>query len=102
MLRTIWRFRAKVNKKNDFQLVYGWKGNSTKLFGRSPEYQGTILLQDVGDHLIFIVIDRWAERNSFANFREKFASEYKPRRRVQRTHGRRDLPRSGFSEIEVV
>lgn len=76
MLRIVWRFRAKANKKKDFQHVYGWKGAWAKLFGRSPEYQGTILLQDVTDPLRFIVIDRWAERDSFARFREQFGSEY--------------------------
>ena len=27
--------------------IYGWKGASAKLSGRFPEYQGTILVQDV-------------------------------------------------------
>jgi hypothetical protein len=76
MLRIIWQFRAKASKKNDFERVYGWKGTWAKLFGRFPEYQGTILLQDVTDPLMFVVIDRWAERDSFTRFREQFASEY--------------------------
>ena len=49
MLRIIWRFRTKEKRVDEFRNVYGWKGKWAKLFGRSPEYQGTILLQDVSD-----------------------------------------------------
>ena len=65
MLRIIWRFRAKAKRVDEFRNVYGWKGRWAKLFGRSPEYQGTILLQDISDPLVFIVIDRWASADSF-------------------------------------
>jgi hypothetical protein len=76
MLRVIWRFRAKPNKSEEFQLIYSWKGQWAKLFGKSAEYQGTIMLQDLSDPLVFIVIDRWASQDSFVRFREKFESEY--------------------------
>ncbi len=76
MLRIIWQFRAKPNRSDDFRRVYSWKGQWAKLFGRSPEYQGTILLQDISDSLLFIVIDRWASKDSFTRFREKFGVEY--------------------------
>jgi quinol monooxygenase YgiN len=76
MLRIIWRFRAKPNKSDEFLLVYSWKGQWAKLFGRSVEYQGTILLQDISDPLLFIVIDRWASKDSFTRFREQFGPDY--------------------------
>ena len=76
MLRIIWRFRAKPKKADEFQRVYSWKGLWAKLFGMSPEYQGTILLQDDSDPLVFVVIDRWASRDSFSRFREQFGPEY--------------------------
>ena len=76
MLRIIWRFRAKPNKSDDFQRIYSWKGRWAKLFGRSAEYQGTILLQDVSDPLVFVVIDRWASQDSFTRFRQQFGPDY--------------------------
>ena len=76
MLRVIWRFRAKPNKADEFQRIYSWKGQWAKLFGKSAEYQGTIMLQDLSDPFVFIVIDRWASHDSFVRFREKFESEY--------------------------
>ena len=77
MLRIIWQFRAKSHKSNEFQRIYSWKGPWAKLFGRSPEYQGTILLQDVSDPLIFIVIDRWASQDSFTRFRDEYGPDYR-------------------------
>jgi quinol monooxygenase YgiN len=46
------------------------------LFGRSPEYQGTILLEDVSDPLSFVVIDRWVSQDSFTRFRQQFGPDY--------------------------
>jgi quinol monooxygenase YgiN len=76
MLRIIWRFRAKPKKLEEFQKVYSWKGRWAKLFGRSREYYGTILLQDVSDPLTFVVIDRWASEDSFTKFRQQFGPDY--------------------------
>lgn len=76
MLRIIWQFRAKSNKSDEFRQVYSWKGRWAKLFGRSHEYQGTILLQDVSDPLIFVVIDRWAAADSLTRFRQLFGPDY--------------------------
>ena len=76
MLRIIWRFRAKPHKSVEFQRTYSWKGPWAKLFGQSPEYQGTILLQDVSDPHAFVVIDRWASQDSFNRFREQFGPDY--------------------------
>lgn len=76
MLRIIWRFRAKPSKAEDFRRVYSWKGNWAKLFGRSSEYQGTLLLQDTADPFLFVVIDRWAAKDSFTRFRQEFGPDY--------------------------
>lgn len=76
MSRIIWRFRAKPNKSDEFRRIYSWKGGWAKLFGRSPEYQGTILLEDVSDPLSFVVIDRWVSQDSFTRFRQQFGPDY--------------------------
>lgn len=76
MLRIIWRFRVKPDKLDEFRRVYSWKGRWAKLFGRSHEYQGTILLQDYSDPAVFVVIDRWASQDSFTRFRLQFGPDY--------------------------
>jgi quinol monooxygenase YgiN len=72
----IWRFRAKPDRVEQFRRVYGSDGDWAKLFMRSPEYQGTQLLQDVAEERTFLVIDRWVNGDSFAHFRQGFAKEY--------------------------
>jgi quinol monooxygenase YgiN len=76
MMRIVWRFRVKPEKAEEFQRVYSWKGKWAKLFGRSAEYQGTLLLQDRADPLVFVVIDRWAKMDSFVRFRQQFGPDY--------------------------
>jgi len=76
MLQVIWRFRAKPQKREEFRQTYRSKGSWAKLFGRSPGYQGTMLLQDDTDPSVFVVIDRWDSKDSFARFRDLFGAEY--------------------------
>jgi len=75
-VRIIWRFRAKRERADEFRSVYGSGGAWARLFARSPEYQGTELLQDVSDPVQFVVIDSWKSRDGFERFRREFASEY--------------------------
>jgi quinol monooxygenase YgiN len=76
MTFTIWRFRTKPDRVEEFRRVYGSDGDWAKLFRRSPEYQGTQLLQDVAEERTFLVIDRWAGGDSFDRFRQEFGKEY--------------------------
>ena len=76
MIRIVWRFRAKPNKQKEFLSAYSWKGKWAKLFGRAPEYQGTLLLQDTADPLSYLVIDRWESVDSYARFQQLFAPDY--------------------------
>ncbi len=76
MLSIIWRFRAKPHKSVEFQRTYRSTGPWAELFGRSPEYWGTVLLRDVSDPLVFVVIDRWASEQAFSQFKEQFGGEY--------------------------
>jgi quinol monooxygenase YgiN len=76
MMHIIWRFRAKPDQVEHFRRVYARDGAWAKLFSHSPEYQGTILLQDASDSLLFVVIDRWSTSESFAGFRQRYGVEY--------------------------
>lgn len=76
MLRIIWRFRVKQSRLEDFRRIYGRKGEWAEMFVRSPEYQGTILLQDVNDPLVFVTIDHWVANDSLERFKQEFGPEY--------------------------
>lgn len=76
MMHIIWRFRAKPDRVEHFRRTYGCDGDWAKLFARSPEYQGTVLLQDTADPLFFVVIDRWSNVDSFTSFQQQFRQEY--------------------------
>ena len=76
MIRIIWRFRAKPEKQQEFLSAYSWKGKWAKLFGRSPDYQGTLLLQDTADALSYVVIDRWESLESYSRFQQLFGPDY--------------------------
>ena len=72
----IWRFRAKPDRVEEFRRVYGSDGDWAKLFRRSPHFLGTQLLQDTTEERVFVVLDRWADGDSFARFRQEFSNEY--------------------------
>ncbi len=72
----MWRFRAKPDRVEQFRRNYGRDGEWAGLFSRSPEYQGTTLLHDTADPLLFMVVDRWANGDSFARFHQEFRQEY--------------------------
>jgi hypothetical protein len=75
MMRIIWRFRASPERVDELRRVYSWKGAWAKLIGRSSEYQGTLLLQDRADPLVFVVIDRCVGGDSFVRFRQQFGPD---------------------------
>ena len=75
-MHIIWGFRAKPDRVEQLRRAYGCDGDWAKLFARSPEYQGTLLLQDADDPLLFVVIDRWNNLDSFRSFHQQFRQEY--------------------------
>jgi antibiotic biosynthesis monooxygenase len=76
MLLILWQFRANPARTADFRRTYSGQGEWAKLFSRDSDYRGTVLLQDTDDPLVFVVIDRWAKRDSFQSFRAQFGPEY--------------------------
>jgi heme-degrading monooxygenase HmoA len=95
----LWRFRAKADRVGQFRRVYGADGDWAKLFRRSPEYQGTQLLQDVAEERTFVVIDRWASGESFARFHHEFAKEYEELDRKCLELTEEETPIGAFDEV---
>ena len=59
-----------------FEAAYGPQGAWAKLFGTSPDYQGTELLRDAYIPGGYLTIDRWASEEAFRAFRKDHDAEY--------------------------
>jgi heme-degrading monooxygenase HmoA len=71
-----WQFQVKEEKKREFVSAYEPEGDWAKLFGRADGFESTELLQSVTDPCRFMTVDQWADANSFANFKKRFAEPY--------------------------
>jgi len=72
----IWRFRIRPDCLNEFLARYGPDGDWVRLFRRSPGFQGTLLLKDLGVADWYLTIDRWGSEAAYGEFRREFAGEY--------------------------
>jgi Antibiotic biosynthesis monooxygenase. len=71
-----WQFQVKKEKKREFVSAYGPKGDWAQLFRQAEGFEGTQLLQSVTEPSRFMTVDQWADANSFANFKKRFAGKY--------------------------
>ena len=77
MFCVIWQFRVKPHRLEEFVAHYSAKGSWAQLFARSSEYQGTELLRDALNPLVFVTIDRWKSQVAFNVFKNEFAADYR-------------------------
>jgi heme-degrading monooxygenase HmoA len=71
-----WQFQVKKEKKREFVRAYGPEGDWAQLFRQAEGFEGTQLLQSVTEPSRFMTVDQWADANSFANFKKRFADTY--------------------------
>ena len=76
MFVVVWKFEIAEEKIAAFEAAYGPKGAWAKLFGTSPDYQGTELLRDAYIPGGYLTIDRWASEDAFRAFRKDHDAEY--------------------------
>ena len=77
MYVVLWRFRPLKDRKREFERDYGPSGEWTRLFQYGQGYLGTELLQRSDDTREYLVLDRWASRTAYEEFRARFSSEYR-------------------------
>src|SRR5688572_17537070 len=70
----IWRFTAASGREQAFEYTYGPDGEWARLFALSEEYRGTRLHHLGGGD--YLVIDRWATRESWQRFSQDFGVQY--------------------------
>jgi heme-degrading monooxygenase HmoA len=76
MFVVVWQFEIAEEKIAAFEAAYGPAGDWAKLFGKSPEYQGTELLRDSYVAGSYLTIDRWASEEAFRAFRKDNDAAY--------------------------
>lgn len=59
MIQIVWEVIVKQDVQGQFELVYGPGGAWSKLFGKSPGFRGTTLIQDTHDPRRYLIFDIW-------------------------------------------
>lgn len=73
---TVWEFRVRGDRREEFERHYAPQGSWAGLFRRAAGYAGTELLRDRSDALRYLTIDRWASAEAYRAFRAEFAAPY--------------------------
>jgi len=68
MVQIIWELKVKFKEREKFEKFYDPKGEYVKFFGKSPEYQGTDVLESGEGDGIFLVIDEWSTEEAYNEF----------------------------------
>lgn len=61
---------------SDFEREYSASGVWARLFRKSPDYRGTVLLRHPETDRRYIVIDEWLSKSSYERFKARYAEEY--------------------------
>ncbi len=76
MIETIWTYRVKAERREEFERRYRGDGDWAKLFGKASGYRGTTLLSDVKESNRYATVDRWESREAMESFKREFGPEY--------------------------
>ena len=76
MVQVVWEFRVKPGREEEFEARYGRGGDWERLFRRSSDYRGTVLLRDEGSPPRYLTLDSWTGRAALEDFRREFAPQY--------------------------
>lgn len=68
MFKVIWELKVKFKEREKFENFYDPKGEWVKFFSKSPDYQGTEVLESGEGDGIFLVIDEWQSGEAFNEF----------------------------------
>lgn len=76
MFQVIWEMKVKFKEREKFEKFYDPKGEWVRFFGKSPEYQGTDVLESGEGDGIFLVIDEWSTEDAFNEFVKSRRADY--------------------------
>ena len=76
MFQVIWELKVKFKEREKFEQFYDAKGEWVIFFGKSPEYQGTDVLESGEGDGIFLVIDEWSSEEAYNEFVKSRKADY--------------------------
>ena len=76
MFQVIWELKVKFKERDKFEAFYDAKGEWVKFFSKSPDYEGTEVLESGEGDGTFLVIDEWASEEAFQAFIQANKSSY--------------------------
>lgn len=74
-----WRYVVPSDRVQAFERVYSSEGEWASFFRGSPAYRGSVLLPQSGGTGAYLLIDAWADRESYERFLRDHAVEYAER-----------------------
>jgi heme-degrading monooxygenase HmoA len=72
----IWLFRPRTGCENEFEAVYGERGEWTRLFRLGEGYLGTDVQRVSHEPPEYRTVDRWESRAAWEAFRREHAALY--------------------------
>jgi len=76
MFQIIWELKVKFKERERFEKFYDPKGEWVRFFSKSPDYQGTDILESGEGDGIFLVIDEWSTEEAYDEFVEGRKADY--------------------------
>lgn len=73
----LWEFTVSEPQLATFERAYAANGVWAALFRRDPAYRETILVKDNSQTGRYLTIDVWDDKDSYLNFKDRFADDYK-------------------------
>ena len=77
MLQTIWMFRVKHNRRDEFEKRYRSSGDGAQSFALAEGYRGTALLRQCGREDCYATVDCWDSIEALEIFKVQFEKEYR-------------------------
>ncbi|HEY3369823.1 MAG TPA: hypothetical protein VGK10_03180 [Prolixibacteraceae bacterium] len=68
MFQVIWELKVKFKERDKFEQFYDAKGDWVRFFSKSPDYQGTDILDSGEGDGIFLVMDEWLTEVAFTKY----------------------------------
>jgi hypothetical protein len=72
----VWEYFVRRDNVDEFESMYGPRGDWAQLFSRSADYFRTDLYRDVSNPRRFVTVDFWASKAARVGFREEVAAEF--------------------------
>ena len=76
MFQVIWELKVKFKEREKFEKFYDPKGEWVKFFSKSPDFEGSEVLESGEGDGIFLVIDEWNSEEAFNEFIQSRKAEY--------------------------